>query len=501
MELGIAWSTKSSRLDISQTNEDTVMLASKQDNPNKPPISRGSPMHEFSSYSFGHKINLTLRRGVSGFVLLILVMLSLQTFFVQKVKADAGRKPNVIFILTDDQGSLDMNCYGAKDLVTPNMDALAARGVRFTQFYSGAPVCSPSRASILTGRNPHRAGMPTNAGSSRGLPPEQITIAEVLKPLGYATAHIGKWHLGHDYDHYPRRQGFDFSFGHMGGCIDNYSHFFYWAGPNHHDLWRNDVEIHEPGQFFGDLIIREVSEFVEKNREQPMFVYFAINMPHYPYQGDVKWLEYYKANKMPYPRDLYAAFVSTVDDRIGKLVEKIKELGLDEDTIIIYQSDHGHSVEIRAHGGGGCSGPYRGHKFTLLEGGIRIPAMISWPGKIPAGEVRTQAVTACDWLPTIASLCGAPPVTHRIDGVDISDIIQSADAPPVHETLCWANSNQRAVLRDGKWKLYGEGNKDELYYLPDDPGESKNLAAENPELFKELIEVHKKWSKTKTDQE
>jgi len=432
----------------------------------------------------------------------LLTLLVVSAFFVAVDDVPAAeRRPNVIFILTDDQGSIDINCYGAKDLMTPNMDALAARGVRFTQFYSGAPVCSPSRAACLTGRNPHRAGMSSNAGHAGGMPGNQVTIAEVLKPLGYATAHIGKWHLGHSTDFRPRSQGFDYSYGHMGGCIDNFSHFFYWSGPNKHDLWRNETEIHEPGKFFGDLMIREVSQFMEKNRERPMFIYFAINMPHYPYQGDVKWLEYYKEKKLPYPRDLYAAFVSTIDDRVGQLVAKVKELGLDDDTIIIYQSDHGHSTEVRAHNGGGSSGPYRGNKFTLLEGGIRVPAMISWPGKIPAGEVRTQTATACDWLPTIANLCGAPPVRHRIDGADITDILKSADEKSPHETLCWANGRQRVVLRDGQWKLFGDGQKNELYYLTNDPGESKNLAAENPELFQELIDVHKKWSTTKADQE
>ena len=146
----------------------------------------------------------------------------------------ADRKPNVIVILTDDQGSIDTHLYGAKDLKTPHMDALALRGVRFTQFYSGAPVCSPSRAALLTGRNSHRAGVPGNVPRRRenaGLPPEQVTIAEMLKPTGYATALIGKWHLGHAATHQPNAQGFDYSFGHLGGCIDNYSHFFYWAGP------------------------------------------------------------------------------------------------------------------------------------------------------------------------------------------------------------------------------------------------------------------------------
>ena len=159
--------------------------------------------------------------------------------------------PNVIFILADDQGSVDVGCYGTKDLVTPNTDALAARGVRFTQFYSAAPVCSPSRAGALTGRWPARAGVPTNCASQKGakgaLPPEEVTMAEMFKAAGYATAHVGKWHIGYTPETSPQAQGFDHTFGHMGGCIDNYSHFFFWSGPNIHDLWRNGTEVHHDG--------------------------------------------------------------------------------------------------------------------------------------------------------------------------------------------------------------------------------------------------------------
>ena len=194
----------------------------------------------------------------------------------------AGRKPNVIIIYTDDQGSVDLNCYGAKDLTTPHMDALAKHGVRFTQFYAAAPVCSPSRAGLLTGRYPVRAGMPGNAGSTKGragLAPNEVTIAEMMKEAGYVTAHIGKWHLGYTPETMPNGQGFDHSFGHMGGCIDNYSHFFYWQGPNRHDLWRNGKEIFEDGKFFPELMAAEADKFIVKNRDNPFFIYFALNTP------------------------------------------------------------------------------------------------------------------------------------------------------------------------------------------------------------------------------
>jgi len=236
------------------------------------------------------------------------------------------RKPNVIVIYTDDQGTLDLASYGSDDLVTPNMDRLVREGIRFTQFYAPAPVCSPSRAGLLTGRYPIRAGVPGNVGSrpqSVGMPPAQVTMAETFKTAGYATAHIGKWHLGYTPETMPNAQGFDHSFGHMGGCIDNYSHFFYWAGPNRHDLHRNGEEVFADGQYFPDLMVDEAAQFIAAHRDTPFFMYFAMNTPHYPYQGEAEWLEHYRNEGVPYPRDLYAAFLTSQDARIGRLLDTL----------------------------------------------------------------------------------------------------------------------------------------------------------------------------------
>ena len=182
-----------------------------------------------------------------------------------------------------------------------------------------------------------------------GMPP-QATLAKMFRAAGYATAHIGKWHLGFTPETMPNGQGFDYSFGHMGGCIDNLSHFFYWEGPNRHDLYRNGREVYYPGRFFPDLMVEEAHRFLERNRGRPFFLYFALNMPHYPYQAEPKWLEHYK--NLPYPRNLYAAFVSTLDDRVGALLKTVDELGLGERTIIVFQSDNGHSTEVRATAAG-----------------------------------------------------------------------------------------------------------------------------------------------------
>ncbi len=411
------------------------------------------------------------------------------------------RKQNVIIIFADDQGSVDMNCYGAKDLVTPNMDSIAKKGVRFTQFYSLAPVCSPSRAGLMSGKTPPSVGVPGNIGLEKeGLPSKEILIPEMMKKAGYRTAHIGKWHLGHFKETMPNSQGFDYSFGHMGGCIDNYSHFFYWKGPNKHDLYRNGKEVYHYGEFFPDLMLKEACEYIEKNKSAPFFMYYAMNTPHYPYQGDPKWLEHYK--KLKYPRNLYAAFISTMDERVGKLLKKVKDLGLEKDTIIIYQSDNGHSLEERAHFGGGSSGPYSGAKGSLLEGGIRLPAMISWPGHLPENEVRSQMAVGCDWYPTIAELCSIK-IKHKIDGKSLMPVIKSKTEPTQHKVFNWAmggkKMNQWAV-REGDWKLVvNPKHRDKgtfLYNIPKDPAENKDMSETHPEIVTRLKKHHENWIAT-----
>ena len=302
-----------------------------------------------------------MTRFYSSTINTVLVAISIVTTLTNdNWAADSPSQPNVILIYADDQGTIDAGCYGAKDLLTPHLDELAVRGIRWTQFYSAAPVCSPSRAAVLTGRYPQRAGLAGNAGSqpgSEGMPAAQVTMAEVFKAAGYATGHVGKWHLGYIPETMPNAQGFDDSFGHMGGCIDNYSHFFYWSGPNRHDLWRNGKEIWEDGQFFPSLMVREAERFIDSNQKQPFFLYWAINVPHYPLQGTEKWRKRYQHLKPP--RRMYAAFVSTMDEMIGQLVGHLKKRGLRENTIIIFQSDHGHSTEQRTFGGGGSAGDKR----------------------------------------------------------------------------------------------------------------------------------------------
>ncbi|MCL4483682.1 MAG: sulfatase-like hydrolase/transferase [Bacteroidetes bacterium] len=417
-------------------------------------------------------------------------------------------KPNVIIIYSDDQGAIDMNCFGATDLVTPNMDKLVKSGIKFTQFY-GAPICSPSRAGLLTGKTPQRAGVPGNVSSlslAAGMP-GQYTIAKMFKGAGYKTAHIGKWHLGNAKDKQPNAQGFDYSFGFLVGCIDNFSHYFYWEGANRHNLYCNGKEVFYPGQYFPDLMVKEASEFMEKNKNTPFFMYYAMNTPHYPYQGSPEWLKYYQGKGVKYPRDLYAAFVSTMDEKLGGLLHKLEELGLRENTIIVFQSDNGYSTEERAHSGGGSAGILRGSKFSLFEGGIRVPAAISWPAKLKAGEVRDQLAVNLDWMPTLAELCGIHLDTRDLDGISLVPVIENEKAESRHAAgFCWQNVKHWAA-RKGDWKLLGNPvdntnkapimEKDSLFLvnLKNDPGEMTNLAEKYQDKVKELKSQFEQWQK------
>ena len=424
----------------------------------------------------------------------------------------ADGPPNVIIIYTDDQGTLDLNCYGSTDLQTPNLDALARRGVRFTQFYAGSSVCSPSRAALLTGRYPHRAGVPGNAeshpskfGTGHGLKEEQVTIAELLGGAGYRTGHFGKWHLG--FKPGPNGQGFDESFGFMGGCIDKWSHFSYggapWGSPpKWHDWYRNGEEVWESGTHSGDLIVREATRFMEANANDPFFLYVAFGIPHYPMQPYDRWREVYK--ELPEPRRAYAAFVSTMDEQVGRILAKVDELGVREKTLIIFQSDQGHSTEARANFGGGNAGPYRGAKASFFEGGIRVPATVSMPGRIPEGEVREQFCIGCDWLPTIAELCGADSPDRKVDGVSIVPVIQSADAPDPHRVWYWQLGEQWAVREDA-WKLLVNARDTTdgrqvstlkepfLADLTKDPTEQTNFAEDHPDVVERLTRLHEEW--------
>ena len=441
--------------------------------------------------------------------------------------AEAGERPNVVIIYTDDQGTLDAGCYGSDDIHTPNIDALARRGVRFTQAYAHT-VCCPSRSQLLTGRVPQRSGV-TNWLSNnpldengRNMHVSEVTLAEVLRENGYRTGLAGKWHLGAKPGHQPLDQGFDEAYGHLGGFIDNFEHKFLHSNPRRppfHDLYRNGKEIDETGRYFPDLVVREATRFIVENKDRPFFLYCAFNVPHYPEQSDPKFRGMY--DSMPMPRRSYASMITTTDDRIGQVIRTLDLWGLRDNTIVLFMSDNGHSTEdfhnwdlnYGAHGGGGNTGKWRGAKASLFEGGIRVPSILSLPGRIPEGETRDQAISNMDFFPTILALCGVERPGYEIDGKSLAPILSSADAPSQHRAFHWMWQDQWAV-REGEWKLIGNGRDTtglesrhaprkemgDLYLanLEDELPESVNHAESRPEIVARLHKMHTEWLRSVT---
>lgn len=427
----------------------------------------------------------------------------------------ARKRPNFVVILTDDQGYGDLSCMGSTDFCTPHIDSLAASGARFTNWYSNSPVCSPSRASLLTGRYPGNAGVRAILAGHRraaGLTPESPTIASAVHDLGYQTAAVGKWHLGLHPDSRPNNNGFDYFYGFMAGCVDYFSHIFYWSmADGHtdptHDLWENDREIYDNGRYFTEMVSEKAVEKIREmgGKDEPFLLYVAYNAPHYPMHAPRKYLDRFP--NLPPDRRIMAAMLSAVDDGVGDIVAELKRSGIYEDTVVFFQSDNGPSRESR-NWMDGCPDPYyggqagglKGHKFSLFEGGIRVPGIFSWPGHIPAGQVIDEPCAAMDVFPTLLKLADGDPAQYALDGMDIAPVLMDGAESP-HDTLFWEMEGQTAVRR-GPYKLVlngvlceGEPPQDQVFLsdLRTDPAEQRNLAEELPELTQELTELAQNW--------
>jgi arylsulfatase A-like enzyme len=274
------------------------------------------------------------------------------------------------------------------------------------------------------------------------------------------------------------------------GAIDNYSHSYYWGAGISHRLWRDDAEYHEDGTYFPDIVTREATQFIDRNH-RPFFLYLPYNQPHYPIQPTVASLRAVTHIEDPGRRQ-YAACVHVLDDAVGRVVAAIEAQGLTQDTIVVFMSDHGHSTEP-ASLAGGRSAPYRGSKGTLLEGGIRVPCIATWPGHYPAGVVRRQLVSSMDWLPTLATHAGASTAGLVLDGRPLQDVIDSETAAG-HDFLSWTHNEEWAV-REGRWKLLGEGSdRMSLYDLQLDPGESQDLLSQRQDAYSRLAHVRNRWT-------
>jgi len=387
------------------------------------------------------------------------------------------QKPNFIIIFTDDQGYADLGCFGGKHVKTPRIDQMAAEGAKLTSFYVAGNICTPSRAALMTGCYPKRVGLASGvflAGDKNGLHPDEITLAEVLKSAGYKTGLFGKWHLGDQPEFLPTRQGFDEFFGLP------YSHDIHPFHLNNKKYnfpplplmeMEKVIEEEPDADYLTKRFTERAVKFIADHKEEPFFLYLPHPLPHRPIHMSPPFME-----------DVHA--ISEIDWSVGQILDALKTHKLDENTLVIFTSDNGPSI--------GNAKPLKGGKGSTNEGGMRVPTVIRWPGKIPAGSSNQEVLTAMDLFPTFAKLAGAQiPSDRVIDGKDITPALtQGAKSP--HQAFFYHAKNQLAAVRSGKWKLHlGTKNKrgkrlPSLYNLEADIGETKSLYKEHPEIVQRL---------------
>jgi len=438
-----------------------------------------------------------------------------------------NRKPNIVFILADDLGWSDIGCYGADLHETPNLDRLARQGVRFTDAYAAAPVCSPTRASILTGKCPARLHMTIWSEAAEGpegsavpdwpltppitrasLPLEETTIADALGD-DYLTAHIGKWHLG-DAAHYPETQGFDLNIaGTHWGCPVSY--FYPFKGLRNSEEFRYIPDLERGHEdecaYLTDRLTDEALRIVRTAGDRPFFLNLCYYTVHTPIQGKPEIVSRFRDKIDPehhHQNPDYAAMVASLDENVGRIMDTLDELGLAEDTVVVFFSDNGGYIGQDAGQTVTDNHPLRSGKGALYEGGIRDPLIVRWQGHVPPGGVCQTPVMSTDFYKTLLDIAGygdRPEYECGLDGVNLSPLLDDPDATLGRETLCWhyphyyETTTPVSALRRGDWKLleYLEDGRRELYDLRRDPGESEDLASAEPELVAELAGELARW--------
>ena len=397
------------------------------------------------------------------------------------------RRPNIVLILADDLGYAGVGCQGCRDIPTPNIDAIAAQGVRFTDGYVTCPVCSPTRAGLMIGRYQQRFGHENGPGQfinnpQFGLRSTEITLAERLKSAGYKTGMVGKWHLGSG-DSSPTRRGFE--------------HFFGFYGPNHSYLDSADdktnailrgTEPVDEKDYLTDAFTREAVAYIRKCKADPFFLYVAYNAVHLPMHVSQSRLKRAKSITDP-NRRIHATMMMALDDGVGAILQTLRETELEENTLVVFLSDNGAPTDMNTS----QNTPLRGFKSQLLEGGIRIPFMIQWKGRIPAGQVYGEPVISLDISATILTIAGVRDGWEKeLEGVCLLDYLQDKKVRP-HDALYWRFGAQ-AAIRMGDWKLLKEGDKPwQLFNLRQDIAEATDLAARESKKVAELLEAYQKW--------
>lgn len=414
----------------------------------------------------------------------------------------AESRPNIVFLVADDMGYADAGFHGCKDIPTPHIDSLAAGGVRFTNGYVTGLYCSPTRAGLLTGRYQQRFGHETNAGGpGGGLPVSETTIADRLKAAGYVTGAVGKWHLGSAPEFHPLRRGFDEFFGFLPGA-----HTYFAQGRP--TILRGTESVDER-EYLTDAFGREAVAFIEQHKEQPFFLYLAFNAVHTPMEATDERLAKF-ASIEDRTRRTYAAMLYAMDEAIGRVLETLKSRGLDEKTLVVFFSDNGGPTMPGTTINGSINAPLRGSKRTTLEGGVRVPFVLRWKGRLPAGKIYDHPVIQLDLLPTALAAAGVEVVPEwKLDGVDLLPYLLGEKPGKPHDTLYW-RMNQQMAIRQGDWKLVrydpavdsGETSRGDrssvsparLYNLAADIGESNDLAATEPARLQQLQAAWDAWN-------
>ena len=397
-------------------------------------------------------------------------------------------QPNLVIFYADDLGWGELGCQGNSQIPTPHIDAIARDGVRFTNGYVAATYCSPSRAGLMTGRYPTRFGHEFNSVANRtGLRLDQVTLAERLRSLGYATACVGKWHLGGGLEYRPTRRGFDEFFGTLANTP-----FFHPTNFVDSRISDDVRPVADPAFYTTDAYAERAVDWLERSKGRPWFLYLPFNAQHAPLQAPKKYLDRFPGITDE-KRRIFAAMMSAMDDAVGRVMGKVRALGQEENTIVFYIADNGGPTQSTTSG----NGPLRGFKMTTFEGGPRVPFLAQWKGRWPAGKVYDLPVMNLDVLPTVVTAAGGKPeASWRLDGVDLTPFVTGANPERPHQTLYWRYGPQWAV-RHGDLKLVvskGGSGKPELYDLSKDIGESRDLAAAQPAKVRELQALWDKWS-------
>ena len=410
----------------------------------------------------------------------------------------ATSKPNMIFIMADDLGYADLSCYGRRDYATPNIDRIAARGVRFTQPYANSAVCSATRLALITGRYQYRLPLgleePLAGKPDVGLPPDHPTLPSLLRRAGYATMLVGKWHLGAPPHFGPLLSGYDHFWGIRSGAVDYYTH----RNPrDQHDLWDGDLPAHQTG-YLTDLLGNRAVDAIHNHAQArtPFFLSLHVTAPHWPWEGpgDEAEAERLRGTRLRHydggTLRTYARMVEALDLQVGRVLQALDATGLADNTIVVFTSDNGGERFSDTW-------PFTGVKTELLEGGLRVPALMCWPARVRAGQVSEQVMITMDWFPTLLEAAGAEPdPAYPVDGISLLPFVADG-VPPVPRTLFWRyRTNAQQAMRDGSMKYLKIRENTFLFDVVRDPRERGNLRERRPEAYDRMVQAWQAWNAT-----